>query len=299
MRGWRLVVWLGLGFMLLWAMRTPLPPQPRNDLVESRPEETTLGKSFDATQCGTVECIVEWQGEVPTVPELHLNRPKTNAPDGKKPANPNAPQVSANGGLADAAIRLRGVDLAKSRPWRHEPTTIEIADNDLRVRPAFGSGRFGIVRRGSTVRLVSREPLEHSVRGRGASFFNQMLFAMDQPVDRQLSNEGIVELDSGTWFYWHHAYLIVSDHPYVGVSGRDGKLQLDQVPAGEYEIACWKANWHIAEIERDREWLSQSGVVFEPAVEKRQTVRVVAGQKTQVKFRFQTADFVPRVNSNK
>jgi hypothetical protein len=280
-------------------MRTPSPPRSRSEIVEPQPMFEALGEQFDESQCGTIECRVEWQGDIPLIPSLHLPKPKVKPSDGRMTPNPNAPQVSRNHELSDAVIVVRGIDLRRSRPWNPDPMTVEIADDELRVRPSAGTGRFGIVRRGAAVELVSRQPGDHSIRGRGASFFNQMVFTKDQAVSRQLSDDGVVELDSGTWYYWHRAYLVVSDHPYVGVSGKDGRVQLNQVPAGEYEIVCSKANWHIAEIQRDREWLTQNGVVFAPPVEKRTTVRVTPGGTSKVVFRLQSTDFAPRVNSNK
>lgn len=297
MRGWRLVVFAGLVLALLWGMRSS-SPRPQPEIVESRPTIETLGEQFNASQCGTIDWRVRWEGSIPSVPPLNVSKPKYKPPVGRGNDNPNAPRVSPRGELANVAVMVRGIDPLKSRPWNYDPTTVEIVNHELRVHPAVGAGPFGIVRRGATVDLISREPRDHSIRGRGANFFNQMLFSMDQAVSRRLPNEGIVELDSGTWYYWLRAYLIVSDHPYVGVSGVDGKVQLEQVPAGEYEIVCWKANWHIAQIERDREWMSQNGIVYAPAVEKKNTIRVAAGEKTSVEFRFQSSDFAP-LNSNK
>ena len=295
MRGWRLVLLAGLAVILLWGLRTSSPPRPSSELVQSEPMASNLGEEFDPSQCGGIDCRIEWVGDVPKVPKVQLASAKARPPAHVKLDNPNAPKVSKNGEVADAVIMLRGVDLKKSRPWRHEHTTIEIVDNELRVRPALGTGRIGIVRRGATVEMVSREVGEHSIRARGASFFNQMLFVKDQAVTRKMPDEGIVDLNSGTWYYWMRAYLVVSDHPYVGVSGDDGKVVLDQLPAGEYEVICWKANWHIGEIERDREWLSQNGVVFAPPVEKRMRVRVTAGQTSSIAFKLQASDFAPKV----
>jgi hypothetical protein len=158
----------------------------------------------------------------------------------------------------------------------------------------LNGGRFGIVRRGDDVSFASREAASHSIRGRGAAFFTQMLFVPDQPVQRRLGDEGIVELTSGTWFWWMRAYLIVSDHPYAGVTDESGDVRFDSVPDGEYDLVCWMANWHIAKIERDPEWIFQTGLVFHAAAIQTQRVRITAGMMQNVTVNYRQADFVSK-----
>lgn len=38
---------------------------------------------------------------------------------------------------------------------------------------------------------------------------------------------------------WMVAYIYVVDTPYFAKSGKDGKLRLDGLPAGEYELRVW------------------------------------------------------------
>ena len=72
-----------------------------------------------------------------------------------------------------------------------------------------------------------------------------MLPDPDRPLTRQLTESGIVELSSGSGYYWLRGYLLVSDHPYATVCGPNGAFRFGQVPDGEYELACWVPNWQI------------------------------------------------------
>ncbi len=152
-------------------------------------------------------------------------------------------------------------------------------------------GAFGIVRRGQTVELVSREPAVHGIRGRGAGFFTQMLLTPDKPVNHRLTDAGIVELSSGSWYFWMRGYLVVSDHPYVGITNSKGEVRFDKVPEGNYELVCWKPNWHIARIERDPEWIFQTGIVFDPPVDIRQPAKIIAGKESHFRFTLSAAEF--------
>jgi hypothetical protein len=215
--------------------------------------------------------------------------------------NPNAPRVAA-GGLADAVVWLRPVDLKRSKPWSIPPATVEVTRARMDVKQGGRAGSIGIVRRGEAVELVSREAIDpttkrpalHSVRGRGAAFFTQMVPDPDRPVRRTLPEDGVVELSSGSAYFWLRAYLVVSDHPYVAVTGADGSFELDQVPDGEYELIAWKANWYVERLDHDPEAFGPARLEFRPPVEKRAGVRVVAGQPASASVTFAAEDFTPK-----
>jgi hypothetical protein len=38
---------------------------------------------------------------------------------------------------------------------------------------------------------------------------------------------------------WMKGYLIVKDHPYVGISNKDGKLEIKNIPAGKWTFQFW------------------------------------------------------------
>jgi len=290
MRGWRLILTGAFAVAMLWLLRTPAPPRPLYPIEEPRPQATDLGAEFDRARCGSVTGRVLWTGPAPEVEPIVAFR--VFAPPGNPETvpNPNAPRIAA-GGLAEAVVWLRPVDLKRSRKWDHPPVVVEVGPTDFVVRPGDRTGRIGIVRRGDAVEFVSREANLHSARGRGAAFFTQMLPDPDEPVRRTLSESGVVELSSGSGYYWMRGYLVVSDHPYVAVTGEDGAFAMDQVPDGEYEVRCWKASWHVEREEHDPEGFGPARLVFQPAIEKRRRVRVVSGQASDVSMTFAAEDF--------
>lgn len=282
MRGWRLAVLILLTVALLWLMRTPRTAQPLYPIAEP-PPVTELGSAFDPKRCGSLTCEVLWEGPAPKAPPISVFQGRVR-PDGKtEMPNPNAPNISIlgmQGRLQGAVVSLRGIKPAQSRPWDLPPVSVEFKLTELIVRQGEAPVSVGRVRRGEAVEFVTGERANHSARARGAAFFNQMLFVPNQPVSRRLPAEGMVEVSSGSGYFWLRGYLAVSEHPYVGVTDESGRVTFTDVPAGEYELVCWKANWHIDRVERDPEWILQSDLYFCPAVEKRQRVRVEAGRKT-------------------
>jgi hypothetical protein len=290
MRRWRLVFAGLIAIAMLWLMRTPAPPRPLYPIEEPRPQAADLGTAFDPARCGSVRGRVLWAGPEPAVEPIVVFRVSAPPANPDTVPNPNAPRVAA-GGLADAVVWLRAVDLTRSRKWDLSPVVVEVGPDDFLVRQGDRSDRIGIVRRVDAVEFISREAKLHSARGRGAAFFTQMLPEPDKPVRRTLSESGVVELSSGSAYYWMRAYLVVSDHPYVAVTGEDGSFVLDQVPDGEYELVCWKANWHVERAEYDPEAFGPVRLVLRPAVEKHAAVRVVAGKTETVSVTFSAQDF--------
>lgn len=289
MRGRWLVFAAVAAGLLVWGMYTPSRPRSLYPIREPHPP-AELGTAFDPTRCGSVRGSVHWAGEVPTVPRIE--RLEVKYPPEARPAvaNPNAPHVK-DGFTADVFVYLVGVDPRRSRPWNIPPVSVAVTKNELLVQQGGRAGRVGIVRRGESVDLVSREAAHHSIRGRGAAFFTQMLPELDRPVRRPLSDAGVVELSSGSRYYWLRGYLLVTDHPYAAVTGVDGAFTFTDVPDGEYEAVCWAANWHIDRLETDPEWPSPVRLFFRPAVEKRHRVALRAGEAVNLSFTLSAADF--------
>jgi plastocyanin len=38
---------------------------------------------------------------------------------------------------------------------------------------------------------------------------------------------------------WMSAYWVVTDHPYVAITGKDGKFRIDNLPEGEHDFRIW------------------------------------------------------------
>jgi hypothetical protein len=291
MRRWRLIVWAVLIGGLVWLMRTSPYPKPLYPIREPAPVASELASAHDPSHCGAVHGRVIWVGDKPVVPPIEVPPTPVLPPGVREVPNPNAPRIGTNGGVADAVVSLQGIDLSRSKPWTLPPATVELKDFRFVVRQGMRAGLIGIVRRDAAVEFVAREAAMHSARGRGAAFFTQMLTTPDQSVTRTLPEAGMVELSSGSGYFWMRAYLAVSDHPYVAVTDADGRFQFVAVPEGEYELVCWKASWQIARQERDPELIVPVRMEFAPPVEQRQRIRVGANEDISGDFELSLGKF--------
>jgi hypothetical protein len=291
MQGRRLVYAAVATALILWLMRTCAPPRPLS-LDREADAPVKLAGDYDPARCGAVLARVHWSGPVPPIPPIELIQ-VTNPPAGNSSVpNPNAPHVR-DGRLGDVIVYLTGIDARRSRPWDLSPVSVEAKTTGFVVRQGEHAGRLGVVRRGGEVELMAREAAHHSIRARGAAFFTQMLEDTTRPVNRTFPETGIVELSSGSGYYWLGGYLLVTDHPYAGVAGADGVVHLSEVPDGEYEAVCWAANWHVERLENDPEWVGPVRLTFRAAVERRQRVMVKAAEVADVAFTLSAVDFGP------
>ena len=142
------------------------------------------------------------------------------------------------------------------------------------------SANVGFVRRGDDVTIVSRQPLFHSLRARGTAFWTVTLPDPDRPRIRRLDQPGVVELSSGTNYFWMRAYLWVCDHPYYAATAADGRWEFIGVPTGEYELVAWLPNWQLERQERDPETGQVARYVFRLPLEV--TRRVVVRENDAI-----------------
>jgi hypothetical protein len=259
-----------------------------------------LAIRFDASTCGTIRGRVTWHGDVPRAagydiaPNLiggEIFRKRQSRP------NPNAPMIDSHSkGVADAVVFLRGVDAPQSKPWGHPPVIIEQRDCQYHLSQHTPPSRFGFVRRGERITIVSRDHYLYTARASGAEFFSLTFPDPEQPLERQLSHEGVVELTSGVGYYWMRAYLFVTEHPYYSRTGKDGRFELAQVPAGHYEVVCWLPNWLEQSHDRDPESRLICRLYFKPAVEKTLNLTLAPGGAGAVDFAVTTTDFETAVS---
>jgi hypothetical protein len=292
MRRWRLLILVVLVAGLVWVMRTGRPAHPLYPIREPDPLAADLGTAHDPSRCGSIAGRVGWLGAVPVVAPIELPITPVLPIRKKDVPNPNRPRVK-DGGLADAVVWLEGVNRSRSKPWTLPAVCVELHNFDFVVRQGATERRIGIVRRGTGIDFVSREPVMHSARGRGAAFFTQMLTEPDKPVTRVLPENGVVELTSGSGYFWMRGYLLVSDDPYATATDAEGRFQFDAVPDGDYDLVCWKASWHVARLERDPELIVPVRLEFGPPAVRRQRVSVKAGTTIPAIFSLSTADFAP------
>jgi len=254
-----------------------------------------VAADFDPAATGTVCGRVTWQGNLPSVPPFEVrNYVPIGCPGQPRflRENPHAPRIDPDmHGVGGAVIFLRGVPVARARPWDHPPVRVEQRDRRFHILQGATEVRTGFVRRGEAIEVVSREQHYHALHASGAAFFTLTFPDADRPRGRRLASPGHVELTSAAGYYWMHAHLFVDDHPYYTCTDSQGRFRLEKVPAGRYEVGCWMPSWREQRHERDPETSLITRLFFRPPVERQQPVEVRAGAEVGAAFTLSTSDF--------
>lgn len=267
---WKLAFALLVLGVLIWGMRSSSDAQLLYPMKppEARPEITPTAKP-------TVELtgIVRWMGGQPS--SVSFRRPRSPhypLPDSTI-ANPLVPQCKLGEGLPDVFVTLDGPE-ADHIPWPHAPVSLSWQQYDCEFKQGTVKTRFGLVRLGDEIELLSSEPVNHSTRARGADFFTLMHVKPNQPLKKAMHWPGIVELSSGSWYYWGQARLLV--HPNGGCTKTDavGKFTLQQVPEGTYTLTVYKPHWLVTRFENDPEFPVPVRAIFAPTIKKSLTIDV-------------------------
>lgn len=162
--------------------------------------------------------------------------------------------VASDGGLKDAVVLL--MDVAKGKPFKFEPPTIEA--RDCRFLPFVN-----VVKDRAEVKVVNMDPVFHDIQAYETSHLGpRVLFNTPLPMNphhkrtvgadshehmagQPMSEE--IHMTKGRRIFvmqcGFHAYMeswgMAVENPYYMVTGSDGTFSLTEVPPGEYTLIAW------------------------------------------------------------
>jgi len=216
----RLLVALSVTLALTMAVTRPVS--------DGRP-----GTAAASAEVGTIRGRVRLDGRSPgnTVIRMGVD-PMCAAINDRKRVLQEAVVTSADGGLANAFVRVQGT--FPRIPVPPEPVTID-------QRGCVYTPRVLGARVGQTLQVRNSDPLLHNVHSlsAGSNGFN-----IGQPVAGMayqfgLKGEEIMLGLKCDVHRWMTAYIGVVSHPYFAVSGSDGTFEIASVPVGTYTVQTW------------------------------------------------------------
>lgn len=142
-------------------------------------------------------------------------------------------RVNPEGYVQNAVISLEGDFRGKSREGINDR-------NILDQKNCQFSPHITLVRGGETFSIANSDPMAHDVRiFQDIKMISQI--GMDQgakPEQKTISQAGRYLIRCGL-HPWMHAYVIVTGHPFYGVSDADGFFSIKGIPEGKYTLRVW------------------------------------------------------------
>jgi hypothetical protein len=129
-----------------------------------------------------------------------------------------------------------------------KPVTITFSG--LQLEPHIVS-----VRTGQTLIIDNLDPLGHNP-SEAPSAKNSPLsrvIAAGGPTERVLKHAEPIPYPIACSIHpWESARVLVKDHPYVGISNRDGKVVIKNLPVGKHTFAVWQeSGGFVSDLKRD------------------------------------------------
>ena len=200
------------------------------------------GAAASAQQWGDLEATFRLKGDAK--PE-RITPDKDVAICGKtKLERENIVVDEATKGIANIAVYLL-ITPAGPKPTVHPDYAktakdkIELDNANCRYVPHVLS-----IRTSQSLVLKNTDPVGHNMK---ADFFNNTPFNDLVPGGGQIEKsfttpEAAFVPVTCSIHGWMNSYLLVRDDPYVGISGKDGKLVIKNLPVGEWTFVVWQEN---------------------------------------------------------
>lgn len=217
-----------------------------------------------AARAGNVSGAVSFTGEAPkrTVVKMDAD-PKCAAIHGDKKVGSEDAIVSKDGKVANVFVYLKEGVKGKFTP----PTTPgEIDQNGCMYSPHVQG-----VMVDQPFNIKNSDPTLHNIHCL-AKVNPEFNFGQPQPgtkdkVFRKAEAPVKFKCDVHPWM---SAYVFVMEHPFFGVSGKDGGFTIKDVPDGEYTLAAWheKFGEQTAKIKVAGGELKDQNITFSAAEKK-------------------------------
>ncbi len=213
-------------------------------------------KEVEVTESGTIVGVVKFDGERPKRKKLSVT---TDLEVCGKKAIPNDDLVvSKEGEIRWVVASIRKIKSGKPFPKRDPENPVQLDQRGCRFRP-----HVVIVPEDSTLNILNSDGILHNVHiwAMKNEAVNRAMPARVTDMDVSFSRKERIRVGCDV-HKWMGAWIIVAEHPYYAVTGKDGTFRFENVPVGTHTVRIW----HEKLGKQDKE------------------VTVTPGEETQVEF---------------
>jgi len=220
-------------------------------------------------QTGTFSGVIKFEGEIPDLPPL-LKKSDPNTKDAAVCAASAIPDESLvvdqkSRGIANVFVylRQRPENLAEEDE-QHTLKPVTLEKKGCRYVP-----HAMIVRTDQELKVVSRDEIAHNDHFYPVNNtpHGMLVPPSAEAVQHQFDRPEIVPINVRCDIHpWMKAWVLIVDHPFAAVTGKNGKFKIEGLPPGEYEFRIWqeKAGW----------------------LEKKYQVKIKAGETTEANLNY-------------
>ena len=179
---------------------------------------------------GELSGTIKLRGELPQIMPLKVDRDPaycgTTVPDNSLIINP------ANKGIENVVVSLEGIHQGK----KHAPEILVLENTKCHFEPHILAG---VVE--DLLEIKNSDPVMHNthlrLEGEG-TILNMALPPGINPIRKSLTTAGMINANCDAHRFMK-ARILVFDHPYFSVTGKNGEFKISNIPPGHYKIKVW------------------------------------------------------------
>ncbi|MCP5464168.1 MAG: carboxypeptidase regulatory-like domain-containing protein [Deltaproteobacteria bacterium] len=192
--------------------------------------------STSAMAGGTVSGTIKYDGQVPPMKTIKMSADAKCEAKHTEPVTAEALVLGEGNTLANIFVRVKsGLPEGKTYETPAEPTVL----NQL---GCMYVPHVIAVQKDQPVKILNSDGTLHNVHGLPTknAEFNVAMPAFKKEISKtfdQVEDPFKVKCDVHPWM---GGYIAVMDNPFFDVTAQDGKFEIKDLPAGDYEIEFWQ-----------------------------------------------------------
>ena len=230
---------------------------------------------------GSISGTVTWSGPVPRPEYFPVSKdPQICDPQSLKKVDLERLVVSSSGGVANTIVYLRNI-------WEGKALELPPQRRFLDQRHCRYEPHILLVPANANLQMRSSDATLHTIHMEGAASFNLPFPFPGQVIARNMATPGTVSLKCNGGHVWMNAEMMVVPHPYYAVTDVNGRFELNDVPAGEYQVVAWHEGWRVKGRQQTFDVLTENPVqrpVFSTPLTWEKRVAVKANGRSEVSF---------------
>lgn len=199
-----------------------------------------LGLSFAALLCGPVFAggvsgTIKYDGQVPNLRPIKMDAdPGCAKKHGGGEAQSEVLVLGDGNAMANVFVKVSQGVPKKDYPAPSTPVTLD--QHGCQYIPHVSG-----IMVGQELKVLNSDGLLHNIHAlpKVNSEFNQAMPASVTEMTKSFSKPEEMFKIKCDVHPWMGAYIAVLDHPFFSVTGKDGKFEIKNLPAGSYTIEAW------------------------------------------------------------